>query len=177
MSREPDRRWIDAEYPLLSDQVRRTYEFHANPGLRIPTGWESIDSLILGGPAPGEVVYFLGRSHTGKSMFLLNVIRNNPDVPMILFTLEMPDHQAITRLSAMVMNQSDEVIMRNLQHRQLEWGANPLLNYDVWVVDTTGLSLDDMGDVVTKIRHDYDPELHPRLVLDRLPRADPIPVP
>jgi replicative DNA helicase len=165
VSRDPERAWIDADYPLLVDQVRKTYQFHATPGLRIPTGWESIDPYLLGGPAPGEVVYFLGRSHTGKSMFLLNIIRNNPDVPTILFTLEMPYHQAITRLTAMAMNLSDDVVMRNLSHGTLAWEANPLLDYATWVIDTTGLSLNDMADVVTKIRHDYDPDLHPRAVL------------
>jgi DnaB-like helicase C terminal domain len=165
VSRDEERSWINAEYPLLSDQVRKTYDFIADPGLRIPTGWESVDAHILGGPAPGEVVYILGRSHTGKSMFLLNIIRNNPSLPMVLFTLEMPDHQAISRLTSMVMNQPSEVIMRNLQHRQLDWQANPLLNYDVWVVDAPSLSLSNMRDVVLKIRHDYDQELWPRVVL------------
>lgn len=164
-SRDDGRSWIDAQYPLLSDQVRKTYEFIADPGLRIPTGWESVDAHIRGGPAPGEVVYILGRSHTGKSMFLLNIIRNNPSVPMVLFTLEMPDHQAISRLTSMVMNSPNELVMRNLEHKQLDWQANPLLNYDVWVVDAPSLSLEDMADVVTKIRHDYMEELWPRVVL------------
>lgn len=165
MSRDPERSWIDAEYPLLSDQIRHTYEFHATPGLRVPTGWESIDPYILGGPAPGEVVYFLGRSHTGKSMFLLNVIRNNPDVPIILFTLEMPEHQAVTRLSAMVMNHSDSVLMRQLQNRQLAWEANPLLDRPLFIMDKPGLSLHDMADTITKIKHDFLEEMWPRLVI------------
>ena len=164
MSREPDRTWIDAEYPLLSDQIRKTYEFHADPGLRVPTGWESIDPLIYGGAAPGEVVYFLGRSHTGKSMFLLNVIRNNPEIPMVLFTLEMAYHMAITRLSSMVMNEPNEVVMRKLQHHTLLPEDNPLLSYPTWVIDKSGLSLHDMADIIIKIRHDYADDMQPRAV-------------
>lgn len=164
MSREGES-WVYAEYPLLKDQVQRTYEFHANTGLRVPTGWESIDPYLLGGPAPGEVVYFLGRSHTGKSMFLLNIMFNSPQVPMILFTLEMPFHQAITRLTAMAMGINDDILYRQLTHEAADWSQNPLLEYDHWVVDTASLTLKDMADVVKKIRNDHFEDLQPKAVL------------
>jgi len=153
----------EASYHLLSDQVKRTYEFHADPSKRIGTGWESIDPLILGGIAPGEVFYILGRSHTGKSMFLLNVIRNNQASPSILFTIEMPEHQAITRLTAMVMAQDHDLIQRQMRNNHLAWEANPLLNYDTFIVDDS-VSFAAMTEVIEKIKHDYFEELWPRFV-------------
>lgn len=166
MSNEPaDRDYLDAEYSLIRDQVQRTYEFHANPDLRIPTGWESVDPYLLGGPAPGEVVYLLGRSHTGKSMFLLNIMYNSPHVPMVLFTLEMPYHQAITRLTAMATDQSDDVVWRQLTHHALDWSQSPLLEFDHWIIDDARLTLKQMGDIIWKLRHDYDEEMWPRAAL------------
>ena len=160
----PERR-EPGSYSLLSDQIQKTYAFHANPGLRVGTGWESIDPYLLGGPAPGEVVYLLGRSHVGKSMFLLNIMNANPEVPMVLFTLEMPYHQAITRLTSMAMNQSDDIVMRNLAHGRLDWRANPLGFRPHWVIDETGLSIEDLEEIIGQLRGDYTEELWPRLVL------------
>ena len=148
---------------MLGDQIRDTYQFHATPGIRVPTGWESVDSLIYGGVAPGEVFYILGRSHTGKSMYLLNIMANNHDMPAVLFTIEMPEHQAITRLSAMVMRQDNDYLHRLLTHGELRWEANPL-NHSPWWLLEDSMSLDRMAGVIEKIRHDYDDELWPRYV-------------
>jgi hypothetical protein len=98
-------------------------------------------------------------------MFLLNIMNANPEVPIVLFTLEMPYHQAITRLTSMAMNQSDDIIMRNLQHGTLDQRANPLHHRPHWVIDETGLSIEDLEATITTLRHDYADELHPRLVL------------
>ena len=153
----------DPDYQPIADQIRATYQFHATPGIRVPTGWESVDPLIYGGLAPGEVFYILGRSHTAKSMFLLNIIANNPELPAVLFTIEMPEHQAITRLSSMVMRQDHDHVVRLLMHNQLAWEANPLLHYQLWIMEHA-MTLDRMGEIMARIRDNFDPELQPRYV-------------
>lgn len=155
--------YLDGDYRILADQIRETYVFHGTPGVRIPTGWESIDPLMYGGLAPGEVFYILGRSHVGKSMFLLNIIANNREIPGVLFTIEMPQHQAITRLTSMVMRQDHDYMVRLLQHGQIAWEANPLMDYELWILDMA-MTLERMGATVEKIKRDYDDELHPRYV-------------
>jgi len=93
----------------------------------------------------------------------LNVIRNNQASPSILFTIEMPEHQAITRLTAMVMVQDHDLIQRQMRNNHLAWEANPLLNYDTFIVDDS-VSFAAMTEVIEKIKHDYFEELWPRFV-------------
>jgi replicative DNA helicase len=90
---------VDRLFHSLDEQVEDLQRFADNPRQRIRTGLPSLDGIIEG-PAAGEVILLLGRSHTAKSMLMHNILLNNPEIPMVFFSIEMPMHQAVTRLYA-----------------------------------------------------------------------------
>lgn len=131
----------------LEQSLDKVAEFSQLEIHRVPTGLPAIDKLI-GGPAPGELLTIVGRSFTGKSIVGQSIIYNNPKVPSIFFSLEMPAVQAIIRMYAMWKNipQTDLQIL-------IEKGGLPDELYGLAeayprhiIVDTPGLSVDGMAD-------------------------------
>lgn len=130
----------------LSEQIENLFEFSQNPAQRVRTGLSPIDKLC-GGPAPGEVFMFVGRSFAGKSIVGQNIIWHNRFMPSIFFSLEMPYMLALQRLYS---------IWSDTNHRDVqemtEAGALPeMLRYMAddfllhRIVDTEALSLDTMS--------------------------------
>ncbi len=93
----------DVGLPLMPDLVADLRKFSENPLQRIPWGIPSLD-LITEGPAPGEVHLTLGRSFSGKSLVMHNIMVNNRDKGCIFFSLEMPARQALSRMFATYAN-------------------------------------------------------------------------
>lgn len=85
--------------PLMADLAADLRNFAANPQQRIPWGIPSLD-MYTEGPAAGEVFVILGRSYSGKSLVITNVIANNADKGSLFFSMEMPGRQAVQRLFA-----------------------------------------------------------------------------
>lgn len=76
--------------------------FARNPQARIGLGYEWIDAVMEGGIAPGEVATLMAGSNTGKTTFLANVAVNNPSIPMLFASIEMPLILVAPRIFAMV---------------------------------------------------------------------------
>lgn len=137
-------------------QVKALYEFAESPVKRVRTGIKPVDELI-GGPAPGEVCMICGRSYAGKSIFGQNIIYNNPGLPSIFFSLEMPSTQAIIRLYAM----SKDFDAVDVQ-AEVESSKPPADMWDLvkeypqhWIVDQAGISLDEMSDTLTQFESEH----------------------
>jgi replicative DNA helicase len=104
-------------------------------------------NILTEGPAAGEIYEFMGRSFSGKSLVATNIMANNPEMPMIFFSLEMPARQALTRLYATYENVDHHSIQD-----QVKAGSLPRLFDDLpdqlpfqIIVDRTGMTLDDMS--------------------------------
>lgn len=98
----------------LNDLADYTFgEYH-----RTRFGLPTLDSVI-GGPAPGEVATIIGRSFTAKSILAQNIVLNNPQVPSIFFSLEMPANQALIRLFAMFKNVDVKQVQAVIDRRHL----------------------------------------------------------
>jgi replicative DNA helicase len=78
-----------------SDLLRHSQEEHS----RFATGW-SIDD-VCGQVGTGELALWVARSSSGKSTAYLNVIRNTPDVPTVVFNMEMTPRRQIEWLLSM----------------------------------------------------------------------------
>jgi hypothetical protein len=131
---------------LLDDQVAAWRTEIANPKRRTPLGWKALDDMVRG-PAPGEVFTVIAASHAGKSMLATNVMSHNPNEHIIFFSLEMPDHQVLHRLTAHVFNLNARDLEDLEQKRQLPDLVDELPNrlpYQV-VVDDSALGLEDMS--------------------------------
>jgi hypothetical protein len=99
----------------------------------------------------------VGRSYSGKSIVGQQVIKNNPDLGSIFFSMEMPFIQALTRLYAMTF----DVPAADVQN-QIEAGRPP---GDIWqivdkypnhvIVDDAALSLSDMSYALEEYENAY----------------------
>ena len=133
-------------FSTLGEQVERLRDFAANPRQRIRIGIESLD-ILTEGPAAGEVYQFMGRSFSGKSLVATNIMANNPEVPLIFFSLEMPARQALSRLYSTYENVDHHSVQA-----QMKGGSLPKL-FDTLpaklpkqiIVDKSGQTLDDMS--------------------------------
>lgn len=87
-------------FPTLDQQIAQLAEFVKSPQPRAATGYASLDELILG-PAAGEIALILGRSYTGKSMFIHNMMLNQAQAPgYLVFSMEMPARALVTRMAS-----------------------------------------------------------------------------
>jgi replicative DNA helicase len=115
---------------------------------RVPLGYEFFDRRTSGGIAPGEVAIMLARTSVGKTWFAINAVANNPEVPVMFFSLEMHGRYILQRLAAVYGDVGTEHIEATLRRRG---NANvidrtveefPLLQ----LADEPGLGLGDMSD-------------------------------
>lgn len=139
----------------LERQLDALAEYAVGDFHRTRLGLETIDNLI-GGPAPGELLTITGRSFTGKSIVAQNVVLNNPKVPSIFFSLEMPANQALIRLYSMWSGVDSKEVQK-----VIDAGKLPDNLYDVVdafpyhrIVDTPGLGLDRMSDAIKAYQDD-----------------------
>lgn len=132
-------------FATLAEQLDDVREFSENPSQRIRTGMKSID-LLAEGPAAGEIFTFLGRSFSGKSMVATNIMANNPSLPLVFFSLEMPARQAITRLYSTYYRLDHQDVFQ-----QMSQGTLPAMFEDLaddlerQVIIDKSLSLADMS--------------------------------
>ena len=71
-----------------------------DPRPRIGWGLPFFDSPTGGGLARSEICMVMAFSSVGKTTLGLNIIRNNPEVPALFFSLEMNWRMVVARLAA-----------------------------------------------------------------------------
>lgn len=73
----------------------------SDPRPRIGFGMDFFDKPTGGGIGRSEICMFQAFSSVGKTTWALNVVRNNPDVPVLVLSLEMNWRMVAMRLVAM----------------------------------------------------------------------------
>lgn len=68
---------------------------------RIPFGIPFVDAATNGGMARSEIAMLMAFSSVGKTNIALNIIRNNPDVPTLMMSVEMSWRMVVVKLAAM----------------------------------------------------------------------------
>lgn len=123
---------------------------------RIGTGFPFFDSRCGGGAAAGEMVLVQARSSVGKTTIANNIIVNNPEIPIVVFSLEMAGRYIANRLAAISQETSTKQIEYDLQTT----GRSPHLQAaveqftNVTIVDRPGMSLKQMGEAIHEIEQD-----------------------
>ncbi|NNM31693.1 MAG: hypothetical protein HKO53_01420, partial [Gemmatimonadetes bacterium] len=84
----------------LHTVVEEHYQWASREDYRIPLGWRFFDEATSGGIALGEVLMMLAYSGVGKTWWACNVAINNPQVPVVFFSLEMQGRALAQRLAA-----------------------------------------------------------------------------
>lgn len=82
----------------LADAANDAVDFAMKDHVRFGTGF-SIDNC--GCPGQGELALLVARSSTGKSTLMLNVVANTPEVPTVVFNMEMTPRRQAEWLVAM----------------------------------------------------------------------------
>ena len=111
--------------------------FALNPEARVPLGWEWLDAVMRGGIAPGEVAVLAAGAATGKTTIFGNVAVNNPHVPILFVSIEMPLILIAARLFAMLEGE----VYRTLEER-LKAGAD---NLEARIARTLAAELPHLG--------------------------------
>lgn len=124
-----------------------------DPRPRIGFGYPFFDVATNGGLARSEIAMFMAFSSVGKTTFALNVIRNNPDVPTLFFSLEMNWRMVAARLAAMEVPTSTGRIESD--YREVEEHPDyiyPVVDKYRYLVcdDTPAISLREADDTIER---------------------------
>lgn len=82
----------------------------SDPRPRISFGIPFFDDATNGGIARSEIAMMMAFSSVGKTTLALNIIANNPDVPVLFFSLEMNWRMVAARLAAITSGMSTKEI-------------------------------------------------------------------
>lgn len=105
----------------VNDGLQEYFAWATDPRPRIPWGLPFFDRPTGGGIARSETAMLIAYSSVGKTSIALNIIRNNPHVPTLFFSLEMSWRQVVSRLTAMEYGISTQQIEAKIK----ELGYNP----------------------------------------------------
>lgn len=88
----------------------------------VKTGWPSLDYVLFGGFAVGELNVFAGQSGSGKSLFLMNLAVNWFTAGMngAYITLELSENLCAQRIDAMVTNMGTRGMSKKLDDIELK---------------------------------------------------------
>lgn len=133
-------------FPTLSFQMDKLKEFVSNPQERARTGFPTLDAFIEG-PAAGEVCTILGRSYTGKSQLVHNMMLNYPSPPgFLVFSMEMPATALLMRMaSAWAGVPQDHLLEQAKQGKLTETVFQMGKDFDHHVVVEEPMSIKEMS--------------------------------
>lgn len=139
----------------LGAGFREYKEWAKDPRPRVGSGLSWLDGKMNGGLAKSEVMMLMAFSSVGKTAVALNFIRNNPQVPAVVFSLEMSWRMLAARLAAM----HTETPTWELEKKIKEMGEHDLI-HEIELTrrdfpyllcdDTPALTLKDMDASLTK---------------------------
>lgn len=104
-------------FTSLEEHIHQWRLQSQEPAQRIPLGLSSLDRAVVG-VAAGEVCTLAARSGAGKSVVATQVMANNPHVPTIFLSLEMPSTQVMQRLYAQVTDRpAADVVLATMDNQ------------------------------------------------------------
>jgi hypothetical protein len=85
-------------YKPLTEAVTEFVHWAQTPEERVYLGFDQLDAQMRG-VAPSEMLLINGYSHSGKTMFLLSVLANNRDKPVVYFCPDEPRTLTLVKLA------------------------------------------------------------------------------
>lgn len=136
-----------------------------DPVPRIGFGMDWFDSATNGGIARSEIAMFMAFSSVGKTTFALNVVRNNPHIPVLFFSLEMNWRMVAARLAAIELGTTTKAIEDDFKSgREPSYLQQVIDKYRGFVCDDTpAITLKDAKDSFHKAAEQLGTP--PRLVI------------
>ncbi len=103
-----------AHYRPLSEAADEFIHWAETPGERVYTGIPELDRAMRG-TAPGELTLIQGFTHSGKTLVATEIMLNNPDTPMVLFTPDETRPLVLTKLTSALHGVGAEELERRIQ--------------------------------------------------------------
>ena len=124
----------------------------------VPSGFKELDN-ITSGLHPSELIVIAGRPSMGKTAMALNIAEHitiKTNMPVLIFSMEMPSDQITTRL----LSSLSRVELQRLRNGMLKDTDWPRLSSAVSLISGKELFIDDSGsltpfDVKTRARKIY----------------------
>ena len=124
---------------------------------RVMFGIEDIDKSTRG-IAKGETLVVMGRTQTGKSVFVLNALKNiiiNQKTPVLLFTLEAPAEQVYEQLAQMVLNIGGRDVEDLYKEGKTPSDIIDLLGEYLYIIDKSVLTTRQIADYINMTEEKY----------------------
>ena len=138
--------------PLLKRAVDRIDELFNNADslTGVTTGFDDLDDRT-GGLQKSDLVIVAARPSMGKTTFAMNLVENAlmaTERPVLVFSLEMPADQLVTRMLSS-LGRINQTKVRNGQLEEYDWpklttAVNMLKNKPLFIDDQPGISPNEM---------------------------------
>jgi replicative DNA helicase len=138
--------------PLLKAAVERIDELFTNGDALtgLTTGFDDLNERT-GGLQPSDLIIVAARPSMGKTTFAMNLVENalmGDDKPVLVFSLEMPAAQLMTRMLSS-LGRINQTRVRNGQLEDDDWpkltaAVNMLKNKPLYIDDQPGISPNEM---------------------------------
>ncbi len=138
--------------PLLKQAVERIDELFSNSDslTGTTTGFDDLDDRT-GGLQRSDLIIVAARPSMGKTTFAMNLVENalmSADKPILVFSLEMPAAQLLTRMLSS-LGRINQTKVRNGQLEDDDWpkltaAVNMLKNKPLYIDDQPGISPNEM---------------------------------
>ncbi len=148
---------------ILNSTVNKIDELYHQEGsiTGLSTGFTDLDAMTSG-LQKSDLVIVAGRPSMGKTTFAMNLVENATmitDLPVIVFSLEMPSDQLMMRMLSS-LGKIDQTRMRSGQLEQEDWdklmsAVKMLKDRKLFIDDTAGISPTELRSRVRRIARDH----------------------
>lgn len=151
--------------PLLKEAVERIDELFGNSDslTGVTTGFDDLDEAT-GGMQKSDLIIVAARPSMGKTTFAMNLVENAlmaSNKPVLVFSLEMPAAQLVTRMLSS-LGRINQTKVRNGQLEDDDWpkltaAVNMLKNKPLFIDDQAGISPNEMRTRARRIVREHGP--------------------
>lgn len=148
---------------ILSATVDKIDELYHQEGsiTGLSTGFTDLDAMTSG-LQPSDLIIVAGRPSMGKTTFAMNLVENAAmisELPVVVFSLEMPSEQLMMRMLSS-LGRIDQTRMRSGQLIQEDWdklmsAVKMLKDRKLFIDDTAGISPTEMRSRVRRIAREH----------------------
>lgn len=154
-----------ADFKDIADVASRSFEQitqnseNDDPITGLASGYPALDNLTTGFHG-GEMIIVAARPAVGKTAFVLNIAQKvavaQPDLPVVVFSLEMPDTSLVNRMLAAEGNINSQN-MRTGQLADDEWtnltvAMGTLSNTKIFIDDTAGIKVTEIRSKLRRLQ-------------------------
>jgi replicative DNA helicase len=151
--------------PLLEKAIGRIEELFNSGGdiTGLSTGFKELDGMTSG-LQPSDLVIVAGRPSMGKTSFAMNLVENAvlaQDKPILVFSMEMPSAQLVTRMLSSI-GRIDQTRIRNGKLEQEDWpklstAGTKLKDVPLYIDDTPALTPTEVRSRARRVMREHGP--------------------